>query len=257
MAALRACDGEAKLRRVVRTSRKLAQEHHAYRRWTLQLAPHVPRLVTVEDDPPALVMTELPGRPPADLPLALIQERDVHARAGALLARLHGVREPDEDGLCIEDALRRRAESLLRRAARTEAEALAEWAAERIARALEVASGQRLERVPCHRDFEPRNWLVQLGPPLTVSLVDFEHARMDLALADLTRLRCLVWANRPDLEEAFFRGYGVRLGRIERVLLEALSWLDAVGTTVWGIRQGDLTFTERGRCMVRALARAP
>ena len=39
-------------------------------------------------------------------------------------------------------------------------------------------------RVPCHRDFTERNWLVQNG---RFTVIDFEHARLDWALVDVER----------------------------------------------------------------------
>ena len=238
-------------RRIFRNPRKFAQERHAYAHWTPRLGPWAPRLVRVEHHPPALVLTELAGQPLETMRLPATQTCEVHRCAGSILARLHAIPEPDEDPLSIENALILRARNLIKRAATTEVRQAARKAAEQLTHALMHC--QPRGRVPCHRDFEPRNWLVELGPPLRVFVIDFEHARMDLALADLTRLRCLVWPERPDLEEAFFQGYGTRLDSTERTLLEALSRLDAVGTWIWGIRHHDRSFIERAHRMMNAL----
>ena len=41
-----------------------------------------------------------------------------------------------------------------------------------------------------------------------VSLIDFEHARINLPARDFVRLRFRIWAARPDLRDAFLDGYG-------------------------------------------------
>jgi len=42
----------------------------------------------------------------------------------------------------------------------------------------------------------------------TVHIIDFEHARYDLAARDLVRLADRIWRDRPDLEDAFLARYG-------------------------------------------------
>jgi hypothetical protein len=49
-----------------------------------------------------------------------------------------------------------------------------------------------------HSAPRPSNWL--LGPAADVYLVDFEHARTDVPLHDLVRLRFRVWPDRPGLK---------------------------------------------------------
>ena len=241
------------VRWLTRPPRKLAQERRAYERWAPHLAPLVPRLISVREDPPALGVSEIPGEPPASLPLTDEEEQVVHERAGALLARLHSLEEADDDELSVEDALRARAHALVDRARETRAADATLVSATRLSSALDRLSPTRLVRVPCHRDFDPRNWLVERGPPIVVRLIDFEHARLDLALADLTRLRGTVWPKRPDLEDAFYAGYGARPNPEEADLLDALTWLDAAGTLTWGLEHDDSVFVARGKEMLRAL----
>jgi hypothetical protein len=79
--------------------------------------------------------------------------------------------------------------------------------------------------VPCHLDFQPRNWLVNTCGDL--SLVDFEHARVDLPVRDLVRLRFRIWPDRPALREAFLTGYGRPLTPDEDQLSWHMGALDA------------------------------
>ena len=68
--------------------------------------------------------------------------------------------------------------------------------------------------VPCHRDWQPRNWLVDdAGEPWAI---DFEHARVGPWFEDVGRLWWREWQGRPDLAEAFFDGYGRRLDGDDR-----------------------------------------
>jgi Ser/Thr protein kinase RdoA (MazF antagonist) len=57
--------------------------------------------------------------------------------------------------------------------------------------------------VACHLDCAPRNLL--RSPAGVISIIDFEHARYDLA-ARATSCACPATSGRPGLEEAFCRG---------------------------------------------------
>jgi aminoglycoside phosphotransferase (APT) family kinase protein len=104
---------------------------------------------------------------------------------------------------------------------------------------------------PCHLDFQPRNWLI--GPPGDVSVIDFEHARIDLPARDLVRLRFRTWPGRPDLRDAFLEGYGRSLSPAEDRLTWHLGALDALTALARGYENADPELVAVGRDTLRQL----
>lgn len=108
-------------------------------------------------------------------------------------------------------------------------------------------------RVPCHRDFHARNWLVR-GNDL-VGVIDFEHACSGLAARDTVRILGDVGIERPDLARAFSDGHSSHDGpaRLEGTTVTALRALDALGHVVMGTAHGDPTLVGRGLATLRRL----
>lgn len=63
-----------------------------------------------------------------------------------------------------------------------------------------------LTRSFCHRDFSPRNWLYDQTTQ-NFSVIDFEHARTDIALLDLVKLNAHYFPAHPEYKTAFYTGY--------------------------------------------------
>jgi thiamine kinase-like enzyme len=64
-----------------------------------------------------------------------------------------------------------------------------------------------------HGDNQPRNWLVD--DTGTIRLIDFGRAGIDAWIRDIDRMYFAEWAADPDLEDAFFDGYGSQgLGKV-------------------------------------------
>ena len=99
----------------------------------------------------------------------------------------------------------------------------------------------------CHRDYTPRNWLVKDGVQY---VIDFEHARLDVWLADLARLDLGIWPDRPDLKEAFPVGYGRQLNDTDHAVLQGVAVLTATWLVVKAreIRQPALEDASAPRC---------
>jgi Phosphotransferase enzyme family len=83
--------------------------------------------------------------------------------------------------------------------------------------------------VPCHRDYTPRNWLARDGVQY---VIDFEHARLDVWLADLAWLHLGIWPDRPDLKDAFLAGYSRQLSDTDHAILQDLAALTATWLVV-------------------------
>ena len=186
-------------------------ELSAYRRWVPALGATAPCLRASDDVLQAMILSALPGEPapwpdPGDGPPSAQRaaEAAIQREAGALLRRFHDAQPAllwNDFGhakLDEFDRLAHCAAGLVTPAelasARAEVETLA-------------GAGYPV-RVPCHRDYTPRNWLLSAG---TVRVVDFEWCRLDVWVSDLARLHIGVWERRPDLQDAFLHGYGREL----------------------------------------------
>jgi Ser/Thr protein kinase RdoA (MazF antagonist) len=201
------------------------QELHAYQTWTPQLGERVPRLLACCDDPPAIVITALPGGPLASAGLSRCREAIAYRQAGELLRRLHDA-GPPRDELDMAAWLAERSEYWLAQArtiisSKRHAEIRAHLAA--------LIDLGPIPAVPCHLDYTPRNLLAQ--PSGDVAVIDFEHSRYDLAARDLVRLATRVWPARPDLKEAFLNGYGP-LTPTDHHVIEHCSHFDTLTATV-------------------------
>ncbi|MET9697790.1 phosphotransferase [Streptomyces sp. NPDC006529] len=103
-----------------------------------------------------------------------------------------------------------------------------------------------------HGDNQPRNWMVFEG---VLALIDFERARPAACVQDFIILTATQWADHPDREKAFFRGYGRSLTDAERQALRCLTVLDAVNCLAWGPDNGDELVTARVRRTLDRLMR--
>jgi hypothetical protein len=224
------------------------RERHAYRHLEGEGLGGTPRLLASDDARWTLLLEAWPGtsEPSLDDPRA----PDVFEAAGRWLAGLHRTRPFGSDPVPLADAYRLRAQRGLARAQGALAASDLAGVRALLDAALPGLRGAR--RVPCQRDHAPRNWLVVDGTLRAV--IDFEHARDDLAEVDLVPLAREVWPDRPDLRDAFQRGYRAAGGPADpgAPWTTALLALDAVATVAWAVRHRDAAVEAIGR---RALAR--
>ncbi|MDC0718228.1 phosphotransferase enzyme family protein [Nannocystis bainbridge] len=208
------------------------------------LAVRVPALLASDRRSLGLALSAAPGERlylgTHDSPSTLA----AHAAAGRFLRALHQLPAVDDDPIPLVAAVAARLDAWHARArdilSPAERDALQRLAARR-----DAFAGVR--RVPCHRDFTPDNWLLA-GDALHV--LDFEHARLDAAEADLVKLCADTWAENPALAEAFLAGHG-SLDTDAAARLDVLLALHAVATLAWAERHADPDFHALGR---RALA---
>ncbi len=221
------------------------REVHAYQHWTPALGSSAPQLVAADAQALTIVTTALNGRPYPD-PLTLT----AHHHAGTILRRFHDA-EPPRPLPGYPDWLRDRAAYWIGRARPFLSAADLGNAGAHLAVLQRAVDPQG---VPCHLDFQPRNWL--LGPDADLYLVDFEHARTDLPLRDLVRLRFRAWPGRPDLKDAFLNGYGRDLTGSDTEMLQHLGALDALTAIARGHQTGNAYLIESGRLTLRQLRAA-
>ncbi len=204
-----------------RSPERHTQEVHAYRTWIPALGDRAPRLLATNDDPPAIVVTAVPGVPLAERQLDPEAEQDAYRHAGQLLAALHAAGpprlEPDWTAWLAE-----RAEYWIHRAGgQITASRRSEIRAHmRALRDLAPVSAR-----PCHLDFMPRNMIY--SDDRVVRLIDLEHSRYDLPARDLVRLATRIWPHHPDLADSFLDGYG-SLTTTDREVIEHCAHFDAL-----------------------------
>lgn len=246
---LTTADGHGRVVKLHGSARGFEQERRALSQWDMQGAEgaRVPRLLAATSELAALILEQLAGEEPngdaAEAP-------NVHRAAGRFLAALHRLEVGYEDPLPLAEALVLRTRAWLRRVSLEPEQA--RIIEEHGPRAELFAGAQR---VACHRDFAPRNWL---WDGETLAVIDFEHARPDLALVDLAKLCVGTWWRRPDCAAAFFTGYGRSLTDPERTQLRAAVVLHGVASLAWGHERGDLDLVSEGhRALALAAARLP
>jgi aminoglycoside phosphotransferase len=242
-------------------------EVHAYERWASAFGTRAPRLLAVRDEEPlALIVSEIPGRTMEGAELTVGQERGIWREAGRALPPLHKLEVGDCFGFCTRDGgcsgepitgaiefVEFEFERWLRRGRAIDC--LTERELEVVREACEQMSVFRGERAtPCHRDYCSANWMV--GENGTWSgVIDFEFAYWDVRVADFCRYPEFEWIARPDLVDAFFEGYGRSLTeREERQRLVTLTRY-ALGSVVSGSESGWLGYAGDGRRALEHLGR--
>ncbi|MGC4819106.1 phosphotransferase enzyme family protein [Micromonospora sp. DT63] len=225
-----------------RSPERHTQEVQAYRTWVPALGDRAPRLLATTDDPPAIVITAVPGIPLSQRRLDPGAEQDAYRQAGQLLRTLHAAGpprlEPDWTAWLADRAeywihvAEDRITPSYRNEVRAHMRALRELAP--------------LSTVPCHLDFMPRNMIY--GDDGIVRLIDFEHSRYDLAPRDLVRLATRIWPLRPDLRESLLNTYGPLTAANENVM-QHCAHLDALtkgGQDEVGLAEGPHEPTDIG-----------
>lgn len=235
---VRSSDGDMVVKAGDESNHHIARELAAHPRYTAPLVAsgHAARLRDADASLRVMILDFLPGR--------LLEGTDAetrpgtYAQAGALLRELH--RQETRDDLEYWPRTIARALSWLDRPHRVDA-----GAAEEARRILRTAPAGPARVVPAHGDWQPRNWLIDGD---AVRVIDFGRFAFRPAATDLTRLAAQQWRDRPELEAAFFRGYGDdprapdewRLGRLQ----------EAVGTACWAFEVGDEAFEAQGHRML-------
>lgn len=232
-----AAGGAAAVLKEPSSPRKHEQERRALAEWSPRIPGILPLLLAEHREPPALLIEALRGLT-GDRALGSWElQVAAHRAAGAAVGRLHALAVTDADPLPLGAALSQRLAAWLERA-RELSPALREELRRRFG---DGAAFEGVPRVPCHRDLEPRNWLVELDENrlLRLRLIDFEHARPDCALVDLVKLECGAWRDRPELREEFLEGRGGALSDEDEDRLQRLVLLHLVATRVRAAEDGS------------------
>ncbi|MEE2758027.1 MAG: aminoglycoside phosphotransferase family protein [Myxococcota bacterium] len=147
---------------------------------------------------------------------------DTVFRAGQFLGSLHRAPFKDNDSVPLVEAFELRFEALRGRIKDPDLHRLLVLFQSKL---LKFELGQR---VFCHRDFRPENWLSDPSNH-RLTVLDFGHCRPGLWLADLIHLRVMT-LEQPQLWASFLAGYDRDLTETEYNLLWALIGLYGVAT---------------------------
>ena len=221
---------------------KFRQELYVYENWLAALRDQTPELLAVrQNEPRALLLSALPGELAQNIALSGAELARVHRQAGAFLKTFHQAGGPDEDEVTLRAAVEMRLNAWLKRVAPVVPKADIEFTRTVMTEALPYLCGKT--RVPCHRDYTGRNWLVY-GDEFYV--IDFEHSKMDFYLHDFGRLFREGWRFDEGLETAFFEGYGGTLDDDARRYMTSRALFSAATTIGWAREHGDRAFENVG-----------
>ena len=208
----------------------------AYQRWAPGMGECVPRLRGFDDEGRVLVLAALSGEP-----VAWPGDVGSHRRAGAALRLLHDAEPPRPWG-DFQMAKLSEFEGLAPQASQLLPVDVVDFVLGRILALAELDRAPM--RVPCHRDYTPRNWLAD-GERLRV--LDFELAQPDVWVSDLTRLASGAWCGRPELRAAFLEGYGRAPDAEDEVVLGTCAALTSTWLIVRGHEYGEAALVDENR----------
>jgi hypothetical protein len=233
----------------------LYQRHtRAYERWVPHLPCPTPEMLLSEESLLLMVFAELPGVPLENASLPLELELEAYETAGRVARVFHELpASPEEQPGDPGESAAQRMRDMIEAADGLLSNETLKWA-ESVGTDARAFAGEQF--VPCHRDYSPRNWLVEAQDGrLEWSLIDFERARHDFRYVDFQRMWPDHWRERPNRREAFFRGYGRELTLDEEHRLKLTFLRTCVGTVPWARDNGDPPFEAWARENLERLRR--
>jgi Ser/Thr protein kinase RdoA (MazF antagonist) len=242
--------GQAVFLKVHQNARFHGREVTALRGPASALGEHAPRLLGSDEQLRAVVVSALPGRLLKHLLLPRTDLAQVYRQVGELVRRFHDATAPVPGPAPASYA--HKADRHLAAARPHLGPGDEDLVRTLVARLNHIPP---LLHVPTLGDVADRNVLV--ADDLTARLIDYERSEPGPAVRDLVRLTD-EWADRPELQEAFFNGYGRRLTPDEAEVLPALEALDAVSGIAWGsVDARDQHVVRRGQRTLARLACVP
>ena len=243
------------------SSAKFSNEIRAYRDWLPQLTFPVPTLVAHDVSLRTLVVTDA-GQSFDDFkPLPPASQHELMKQAGDFLRQLHHVEFVDDDSMLIGEAFMLRAErcrETLRECPTSHSMFSLQDVDVMVAELEEVVADlNQFQRVPCHKDFWQRNWVVPAKSSrdeAAMSVIDFEHAQPDLFLIDFMKIWSDLWLDDRPLEEIFWDSYGWIPDDRTGELMRRCGQLHAFQTIAWA-QQNDDRFLMQGKRLHDATSR--
>ena len=211
-------------------------------------------VIATADDLDAMLFEATPGEIVEDVDLTTEERHAAYQLAGAFAAALHALPCEGCGGTADYEAqLLTHAERWLALPDAGFSEELRRWS-----RDLLGADGAfaRVDLVPAHTDYSPRNWLLHRprpGPP-ALYIFDWELARPAPWVEDVQRTAEDHWHADPAARDAFFRGYGREPSDVEERRIRAMAFANsALGAIAWGGQRGDTAFVAKGWAILNRL----
>ncbi|GAA2411145.1 hypothetical protein GCM10010404_81330 [Nonomuraea africana] len=213
------------------------------------LGEHAPHLIAAEPASRCLLLTAVPGRRVTQLPAGSPAERHAHHAAGHVLRLLHQAAPGPHPSPQVSSYL---AERMRWWAARAHLATLITASELHVLhRRADVLADTTVDSAICHLDYQPRNWI--FTPGWGMSVLDFEHTRLDARIRDFARLHHRHWRRTPALRETFSDGYGHHPTPDEQELLDRFDALEAVTALVRGYQSNDAELMAHGRSLLTHL----
>jgi Ser/Thr protein kinase RdoA (MazF antagonist) len=230
------------------------QESEAYRLWISRARIRsVPMLVAaLPGAEPALLLSWIDGTMFDDAELSLAADLSVFEQAGSFLRAFHSTANIQTD--ChdrLTGLVRSKIINRCDRFRRHLPDEIILWAQ----RAAESEDWPAVPVGMCHRDFSPRNWMVNPHPHRPhLTVFDFENVEAYFLADDFLKLWDRHFIGRPDRRQAFYSGYGARL---EYVLwhLRLMAPVHGLALMAWGADCESRAYFDMGRAFLDRAAR--
>ncbi len=229
------------------SARSWHQEKRALEQWLPGLTipgGTVPEILHADEKSRILILSQVAGISVEELTTDPSVMDAVMIQAGSFLLTLHQLSVEDTDSLPLNEAIVMRLESWIQAGDDDLSEDEIACARQRVG---DGSLFRDQPRVPCHNDFQPRNWLWDGD---RIGIIDFEHAHANHPAFDWIRMETGIWKQQPRLRQRFIEGYrGEPPWAVDEVI-SAIGAVHAVGCIVWGNRNGDVSFTALGRSIL-------
>jgi Ser/Thr protein kinase RdoA (MazF antagonist) len=241
------------------TPEDYAREVRGYAHAVCALSPsEAPRLLAAAPGLRALMSSPQPGRVVRGLLLDTAEELLLYNRAGELLRRWHEhpvPASPHELAVIQESVAGQAREAAACLESITSAHlSTAERDLVRRVRDELPHLAKELPVVYRHGDYATRNWMWDASHGHGV--IDFQKSAHGLAIEEFVWLYGAVWATRPDLETAYFSGYGRPLTDTERQALLLFTTRLGVSYLHTGIAKRRTLLIDRGHLVLERMVRA-
>lgn len=207
-----------------------------------------PTLVAKNSEMDVILMTGVEGDVLGEAAISADEEWTMFRLAGRFIRKLHDLKSTDPNETTAPIDIRDRSEHYL-----TAGKASIDTETMRWARTLvdQACMAGEVKPVPCHRDFSPRNWLIDRSRSgIKFGVIDWERTGQDIWLQDFQRMVYDHWHHRPQLREAFFNGYGHEPTESEQLQLDVICLVGAIASISWANTHNDINFANISRKVI-------